>query len=472
MNASDLKSLFGVYADRKDFFLSSFSTYISNPNAITKHDNSSIEKLSKFLLDPHVWACVQSRVSGTLTKKWRVVKGLIFDLNFGEKAVKVIEKSLGNLDMERIIEEILDAPLYGYKPFEIFWDYKGGYLVPIDIIGKPSWWFDFDENGMIYFQDNKKIAPKYKMLVAKHKATYINPYGIALLRKIYNSLQFKHGGFELWSLAVAKYGLPFIKAKVNKSVQPEELSQIATQLVENKENGAIVTDDNVDVEIEPSPVDPAMYREFINYCNAEISKAILSQTLTTEQGDTGSYAMSQTHLQVRDDVVDSDTKIVENFFNDLIQFICELNFPASILEPPGFELYSEKGADITLAQRDQIIFAIPGVKPTKTYLTRNHNFKDDEIEIVEATQPASQPAFNEYPIDNALQNPNLDEMDGFVREILISIIDLVKDDSTKSLAEIQESLIQLFPAIETEKIQDFIGKALIIGAQNGMLRSY
>ena len=58
--------------------------------------------------------------------------------------------------------------------------------------------------------------------------------------------------------------------------------------------------------------------------------SILGQTLTTEIGSTGSYAASNTHMQVRQDIVDSDKKLVEGVINQLIQWIYEINFAKAI----------------------------------------------------------------------------------------------------------------------------------------------
>ena len=44
--------------------------------------------------------------------------------------------------------------------------------------------------------------------------------------------------------------------------------------------------------------------------NSEISKAVLGQTLTTEIGSTGSYAAANTHMAVRQDIIDADKNLL------------------------------------------------------------------------------------------------------------------------------------------------------------------
>ena len=109
-----------------------------------------------------------------------------------------------------------------------------------------------------------------------------------------------------------------------------------------------------------------------------ISKAILGQTLTTEIGSTGSYAASNTHMQVRQDIVDSDKKLVEDVINQLIQWFYEINFANG--EVPVFELYEPEDVDLTLAQRDKIL-SDTGVKFTKEYFIKNYGLEDEDFDI-------------------------------------------------------------------------------------------
>ena len=69
-----------------------------------------------------------------------------------------------------------------------------------------------------------------------------------------------------------------------------------------------------------------LVEKLIDKMNSEISKAILGQTPTTEIGSTGSYAAANTHMAVRQDIIDSDKKLVESVINQLIRWIYEINF--------------------------------------------------------------------------------------------------------------------------------------------------
>jgi len=93
------------------------------------------------------------------------------------------------------------------------------------------------------------------------------------------------------------------------------------------EHNSIVVGGNIEVKLQDFNKSGNMdlYQHLIEICNAEISKVILSGTLTTEI-KTGSYAASQTHQEIRKEVIESDLLLIEKHINRIIENICELNF--------------------------------------------------------------------------------------------------------------------------------------------------
>jgi phage gp29-like protein len=120
-----------------------------------------------------------------------------------------------------------------------------------------------------------------------------------------------------------------------------------------------------------------IYEKLLTFSNMEISKAILGQTLTTEMQSVGSYAAAQVHLEVREEIVDADKRLVENTLNTLIRWIYEINFSDSGF--PMFSMYEEEDVDKTLAERDKILVD-SGVKFTRQYWLRTYKFDEEDIE--------------------------------------------------------------------------------------------
>jgi hypothetical protein len=65
-----------------------------------------------------------------------------------------------------------------------------------------------------------------------------------------------------------------------------------------------------------------VHGDYISAANAEISKAVLGQTLTTEIGDKGSYAAAKAHNLVREDLAAADRRRICAGFNNQEPALC------------------------------------------------------------------------------------------------------------------------------------------------------
>jgi phage gp29-like protein len=454
----------GVIATRQAFLFSALNELLPNPDVILQKNNETLEIYKNFLYDAHVSSCVQSRKAGVLSLNWEINRG-------GTKSTEseFIEEIFNSLNLRQIISEMLDAPLFGFKPIEIYWSEVDGKIVPKELKGKPSWWFEFDSNNMLRFKDRQKpngvLMPNKKFLVMQHNATYDNPYGESILAKCYYPVIFKKGGMKLWSVFTQKYGMPFLHGKIGLGKGQEEAYELFNVLEKLQQDGIAVTEEEVSIDIlESSKTSSAdIYKNLLHFCNAEISKAILSQTLTTEQGDTGSYAMSQTHLQVRKDVVDADKQLVEYWLNKLIEWIIEFNFE-SVSEIPRFVMYEEQDVDMSLAQRDQTLSSTGQVKFTKEYFKRNYGFKDDEIEI---SFEQTKPQFSESDKIREKSAFDISQFDELTQSVLKPILEMINE--SKSYNEIQDKIIEMFPELDTNLLEDYLAKGILLATGSGII---
>lgn len=132
---------------------------------------------------------------------------------------------------------------------------------------------------------------------------------------------------RFWVNFIEKYGRPTIVATTENNLTESESQQLMEQLLQMHDHNSLVVGGNIDVKLHDfnKTGNLDLYQHLIEICNAEISKVILSGTLTTEI-KTGSYAASQTHQEIRKEVIESDLLLIEKHINRLIEDICELNF--------------------------------------------------------------------------------------------------------------------------------------------------
>ncbi|MBR6127742.1 DUF935 family protein, partial [bacterium] len=101
----------------------SLANILPDPDIVLRKQGKDISIYKELLCDPHVFACVQSRKAGVLSLEWAINRGS----EEKDKIAEEIENLLVNIDIHKLISDILDATQFGFQPLEIMWKRdKGG----------------------------------------------------------------------------------------------------------------------------------------------------------------------------------------------------------------------------------------------------------------------------------------------------------------------------------------------------------
>lgn len=481
--ADTTKPLSGEIATReRSIDFTSLGMYLPNPDPILKKLGKNITIYKELLSDGHVSGCVSSRKAGVKALKWEIDRG-----KAKTKSAKAITECFKRLPVDNIISEILDATLYGFQALEVMWEQRDGYWLPKAIVGKPAHWFVFGPDSVLRFRTKQNMLngeelPPRKFLLAQHGASYEDPYGIGELSRCFWPITFKRGGMKFWAIFIEKYGMPFMLGKLPRGLPETEYDDLADKLDGLVQDAVGVIPNDASVEVVGASSGAAssdIYERFIDVCKAEVSIALLGQNLTTEVKDGGSYAATQGHMAVRGDIIDGDRKIVAAVMNQLIDWICELNFADG--ERPEFTLYAEEDVDKALADRDKTI-SETGVRFTKVYYQRAYGLADDEFEIATPSQqtpggPYAQ--FSEgtatptYPdqsaIDAAISKLDPAAMKTQMNGALTPIIDLL--NAGEAYEEILSSLAAAYPKMNTDSLQEMLARAIFVSEIWGKLNA-
>jgi phage gp29-like protein len=403
----NVKSLTKEFATNYDSFVY-WSKTIDNPDPVLKSLGKDVETYNKLMSDPHLYACVQSRKSGVLSYEWDI------DKEYSDsKIVDFVYDIFQKLDVNEITRVILDAPLFGYQPLEIIWELIGGKIIPVSIYKRPRQHFKFDADGNLIFIDdmgNEKDVPKYKFLCPSYEASRSNPYGTPLLSKCYWPVVLKNDVRKFWSIFTEKFGTPWVGARYEFGRYQDEkkVNDLITNLVAMAQDAIFAIPSDVDLQIHNSgqAANAEMYHKYIKECKEEVSEVLLGHTsaTTSTPGRLGNESMA---IEVVDRIIETDKRLVENTFNELIKMIVELNFVAD--DYPKFSFYQEEEVNIALAQRDAVLAKDLGVKFSKQYLMRMHNFEEDDFEIEEVKQNEKKEVKEDEegePTEKKLKNPN------------------------------------------------------------------
>lgn len=367
-----------------DFY--SLGMCLPNPDPVLKKMGKDIAVYNELLSDGHLGGCVTSRKSGVKSLEWEIDRG-----KAKSRQAKLITDLFKNLDIDRILGELLNAPLFGYQVMEVIWEKVGNYILPKDIVGKPQRWFVFDENNELRLRTKENMMqgeqlPPKKFLLATHEATYENPYGFPELSRCFWPLTFKKGGYKFWVTFAEKYGMPWPVGKLPRGLDQKEYNAFADILQNMVQDGIAVIPDDGSVDLlvaQGKGATGSIYKDLIETCKVEVSISILGQNLTTEVKG-GSYAAAESLMQVRKDIRDSDKKISVRRLNKVIAWISELNFASG--DMCAFSMYEEEDVDETLAVRDELL-SRAGVRLTPKYYQREYGFEEGDIASVGSPQP-------------------------------------------------------------------------------------
>lgn len=372
------QDLIGVIATRAkaiDFW--SFMHYLPNPDPVLKKMGRDISVYREILSDSHVGGCVRRRKAAIKGLEWRLTP------TGNEKTDEILASLFDRLPVNQIINQILDAALFGYQALEVMWASENGLLLPIEIVGKPQEWFVFDEDNrlMLRTKENRNgdIVPEKKFLLATQQADYMNPYGRADLAMCFWAATFKKGGFKFWLEFAEKYGSPWLVGKYPRNANAHEIDELLDSMEKmlGTAVAAIPDDSSIDMlESGSKGGSSQVFDDFLRYCKSEIAIALLGQNQTTEAE--ANRASATAGLEVTRDIRDDDASMVEGVFNQLLAWICELNFHVDTL--PTFELYEQESIDKLQAERDGLLAGL-GVQFTEQYIMRTYGFEEGDIVV-------------------------------------------------------------------------------------------
>lgn len=446
-----------------------YFNYLPDPDPILRKMGKDVRAYRELLIDSQVWACYQSRKSGVLSKEWAINRGKARDKN-----AEIIENIFKKIDINKLISDILETPFYGFQPIEIIWEYKNSLILPRSVTAKPQEWFRFDnENNLVLRTsfDSTQELPDKKFLCPVSNSSYLNPYGEKVMSRCFWNVVFKKGGLKFWTYFTEKYGMPVAVGTIDSGQSQEEVDAFADKLNAMVQDAVIVISKDKSVEFKESTSkagSAGIYKALIDHCDSGISKAILGQTLTTEIGSSGSYAASNTHFQVRQDLIENDKNLVEKTINQLIDWIYELNWQG-ISDKPVFEMWEEDDVDKTIAERDEIVKRTnPQIQFTKKYLMSTYGYKDDDIDLI---TPAE--SFSEFQqtkkdeIQELLESIDESGVQRQAEEILKPIMTAI--EKSKNTEEAMELLAEAYPDMKTKKLEEVLARLIYISEIFGRL---
>lgn len=282
--------------------------------------------------DPHLLSQLQTRKLA--------VTGLDFEIiPFGDEPrdkeiAEFIEEQLRGIESFEDVEmDLLDAIGKGFAVSEILWGYDEGRVVVQEIKSrhqKRFFWDSRDDSFRVRTEEHPEgiPLPPNKMIVHRYKAKSGHTSRAGILRVVAWMYLFKNYDVKDWVSFAEIYGLPLRLGKYAPGSSQKDQDELMAALVQIGADAAGIIPEGTSIEFITTERSAStdLYERLARYCDEQISKAVLGQTLTSDSGG-GSYAQSKTHNDVRHDLNVADCKaLASTLRRDLIRPLCLFNF--------------------------------------------------------------------------------------------------------------------------------------------------
>jgi len=300
--------------------------------------------------DPHLFSVIQTRKNTVLGLEWEIIA--YSDDKRDQDIAAFVGDVLYNLqDFEDAMLDLLDAIGKGFSACEIIWAIVDGKAVPVDLKWRHQKKFCYNDLDQLRLLTEENLStgieiPPNKFVVNTYRARSGSASRAGVYRVCVWMYMFKNFTVKDWIAFAEIYGMPIRLGKYETGTDKADKEALLQAVMQIGSDAAGIISKSTEIEfVQAIKQDGEVFKSLAQFCNTEISKAVLGQTMTSDIGNSGSYAASKTHAEVRQDILESDCKgLAKTIRRDLIRPIVLFNFgDASRL--PYLKLHFEKPED-------------------------------------------------------------------------------------------------------------------------------
>lgn len=292
--------------------------------------------------DAQVRSCLNTKKFAVLSKGWDVLPATDAqrDVEIAAFVKFCLEDMRGSV--QDVLFNVLDALAKGFSIAEVNWKliphgpYAG--MVGLESIkSKNPWAFGFDMDEFLNVRHLTMTSggttvnlPADKFIVYTYMPEYEMPFGQSDLRAAYKHWWSKEVILRFWNIYLEKFGMPTAKGAYRRGMPKNQQDELLRVLDKIQQETAIVVPEDVTVELlEAHRGGEAGYLAAIDFHNKQIAKAILGQTLTSDEGTrVGSLALAKVHLDVLGFYIEKLRRDLEETVmrEQVIRRLVDLNF--------------------------------------------------------------------------------------------------------------------------------------------------
>lgn len=281
-----------------------------------------------------------------------------FDESGQSKAVaEKVKRNFEQLDnFQQDLYELNDAIFMGFSASEIIWE--NGYEASIrKLLNRPQRRIQFDvvtAEPKIRTKEQpffgEPIQPK-KMIIHRASSTWENPFGDALAQNVFYLWLFKRMVLKFWAshLESGVAPVPIVKHKPSSNPKLKAEALEIAKGIRVAAYGRIPDNMNlIFAEAKNMAATGATYKDFEEFVNDEMTKAILGQVLTTEgggRGGSGSRSLGDVHMDVlQARIIFYANALACTLNSSAVRWLTDFNY-LKVKGYPRFQFVTKKAVD-------------------------------------------------------------------------------------------------------------------------------
>lgn len=440
--------------------------------------------------DAHLFSQLQTRKLAVTGLDWEIQP---FSSEEADKIIaEFVSEQMNQLEnLNDIMMDMLDAIGKGISVMEIEWGIDSDMHNVIEDIrqvhAKKLIWDSITDEMKICTQDYPEglSIPQNKFVIHRYKAKSGHESRAGILRVISWMYLFKNYSLKDWVAFAEVYGMPLRLGKYDASASKADKEALMQAIISLGSDAAGIVPTSTAIEfIEANKTTSTdVYSTLAKYCDEQISKAVLGQTLSSDSGG-GSYAQGKVHNEVRHDLTKADAAAMEttirqqiiaplvlyNFGPDadvpFFQFDCQ--DPEDLLQTA--DIYVKLGTELGIPiAADHIYkkFNIP--KPERGQeLVKPRKYRMDD-------SPAAVPEQHQMKEEGAVQaQEQIDQIAALAarnsgeifRELFGPLAQLAESctslEELKDILEDEKQVLKLYRAMDDTALRDMVHQGMYL----------
>jgi len=342
-----------------------------------------------------------------LSTSEEAISGLDWELVLPEKP-KLKEKKLAEwMDAQlrltpsfrRLLAHQAGAVYYGYAVTEIEWMNAGGRLAPrcFRPISPRRFAFDMTSSVLCWWDAIGTMANPVdfyaaypdRFIVSQPRVNGDVPCREGLVRVLVWAALFRNWGLSDWLKLAEIAWKPWRTGTYEKTTSDDSEAQDLLAILEiMSSTGVAVVPKTATIDVQwpkSGGGSTSNHHELLSMLASEMSKAVLGQTLTTEQTRVGSQALGNVHNEVRKDLRDARAAAVASDIDrDIIGPMARLN-AGDGTRPPTFRFLTEDPTDLVQFATGVKLLVDAGAKISQEWVRQEAGIPepDDDDELLQ-----------------------------------------------------------------------------------------